>query len=113
MGSVLTAQSLRPASDSVSPSLFVPPSLILSLPSFSKISKFLKINKKSVCKMRGSLVRPLVSCDALQRGDPNPETKISGVAIEAAKSGRRNWVCLIKTQKGSLLVLSVPSSSGL
>ena len=39
-GSVLTAQSLDPASDSVSPSLSAPPLLILCLPlSLSKINK--------------------------------------------------------------------------
>ena len=37
-GSVLTAQSLEPASDSVSPSLSAPPPLVLYL-SLSKINK--------------------------------------------------------------------------
>ena len=46
-GSVLTAQSLEPASDSVSPSLSALPPLVLSL-SLSKINKHLKkLNKKS------------------------------------------------------------------
>ena len=40
-GSVLTAQSLEPASDSVSPCLSAPPLLVLCL-SLSKISKHLK-----------------------------------------------------------------------
>ena len=39
-GSVLTAQSLEPASDSVSPSLSAPPPLVLCL---SKINKCKKI----------------------------------------------------------------------
>ena len=42
LGSVLTAQSLEPASDSVSPSLSAPPQLALSR-SLSKINKTLKI----------------------------------------------------------------------
>ena len=43
-GSVLTAQSLEPASDSVSPSLSDPPLLMLSLSfSLAKINKLLKI----------------------------------------------------------------------
>ena len=42
-GSVLKAQSLEPASDSVSPSLSVPPSLILRLSLKNKIKDFLKI----------------------------------------------------------------------
>ena len=47
-GSVLTAQSLEPASDSVSPSFSAPPPLALSL---SKINKtFLKIKKRLVYK---------------------------------------------------------------
>ena len=42
-GSVLTAQSLEPASDSVSPSLSVPPLLTLCVSlSLSKINKHLK-----------------------------------------------------------------------
>ena len=44
-GSVLTARSLEPASDSVSPSLSVPPPLALCL-SLSKINKDLKKLKK-------------------------------------------------------------------
>ena len=46
LGSVLTAQSLEPASDSVSPSLSDPPPLMLCLSlslSLSKINKTLKI----------------------------------------------------------------------
>ena len=39
LGSVLTAQSMEPASDSVSPSLSAPPSLMLCL-CLSKINKF-------------------------------------------------------------------------
>ena len=47
-GSVLTVQSLEPASDSVSPSPSAPPPLVLCL-SLSKINKiFLKIKKRSV-----------------------------------------------------------------
>ena len=42
-GSVLTAQSLQPALDSVSPSLSAPPLLALCL---SKLNKHLKILKK-------------------------------------------------------------------
>ena len=45
LGSVLTAQSLKPASDSVSPSLCVPTPLVLSLSlslSLSKINIFKK-----------------------------------------------------------------------
>ena len=47
LGSVLTAQSLEPASDSVSPSLSAPPLLTLSLPlsvsaSLSNINKHFK-----------------------------------------------------------------------
>ena len=43
LGSALTAQSLEPASDSVSPSLFAPPLLALSLSlSLSKINEHLK-----------------------------------------------------------------------
>ena len=42
-GSVLTAQSLEPASGSVSPSLSSPPSLLFSL---SKINKYLKIKER-------------------------------------------------------------------
>ena len=38
LGSVLMAQSLEPASDSVSPSLSAPPQLVLSL-SLSKINR--------------------------------------------------------------------------
>ena len=44
-GSVLTAQSLEPASDSVSHSLSAPPLLMLGL-SVSKINKYLKKLKK-------------------------------------------------------------------
>ena len=43
-GSVLTAQSLEPASDSVSPSLSTPPLLILCLSKINKCKKK-KINK--------------------------------------------------------------------
>ena len=48
LGSVLTAQSLEPALDSVSPSLSASPMFVLSL-SFplSKINIFLKIRKKN------------------------------------------------------------------
>ena len=41
-GSVLTAQSLEPASDSVCPSLSVPPPLALSLSVSQKMNKSLK-----------------------------------------------------------------------
>ena len=41
-GSVLTAQSLEPASDSVSPSFSAPPQLVLSVSLFLSLSK---INK--------------------------------------------------------------------
>ena len=44
-GSVLTAQSLEPASDSVSPSLSAPPLLMICL---SKINKCLKIFLKKI-----------------------------------------------------------------
>ena len=44
-GSVLTAQSLEPASDSVSPSLAAPPLFMLSL-SLSKIKKNIKKRKR-------------------------------------------------------------------
>ena len=45
-GSMLTAQSLEPALDSVSPSLSAPPLLVLCLfPSLSKINKCQKKNK--------------------------------------------------------------------
>ena len=44
LGCVLTTQSLEPASDSVSPSLSVPPLLVLC---FSKMSKDLKKKKKA------------------------------------------------------------------
>ena len=44
-GSVLTVQSLEPASDSVSPSLSAPPLLMLCLTKINKmLKKFLKIN---------------------------------------------------------------------
>ena len=46
LGSVLTAQSLEPASDSVSPSLSAPPPLILCLCHKNKTLK--KIKKKHV-----------------------------------------------------------------
>ena len=46
-GSVLTAQSLEPALDSMSPSLSAPPLLILCL-SLSKINKTLKKIKKKL-----------------------------------------------------------------
>ena len=42
LGSVLTAQSLEPAWDSVSPSLSAPPSLVLCLSLSLKISKLKK-----------------------------------------------------------------------
>ena len=45
LGSVLTAQSVEPASDSVSPSLSAPPPLTLSL-SLKIINKALKLKKK-------------------------------------------------------------------
>ena len=45
-GPVLRAQSLEPASDSVSPSLSAPPMLTLCL-SLSKINKHLKIKTKN------------------------------------------------------------------
>ena len=50
LGSVLTAQSLQPASDSASPSLSAPSPLVLCLSlSLSKINKtFFKIKKKKV-----------------------------------------------------------------
>ena len=41
-GSVLTAQSLKPALDSVSPSLFAPPLLVHSLPLCVSLSLSLK-----------------------------------------------------------------------
>ena len=45
LGSVLTAQSLEPASDSVSPSLSAPPPLMLARSlALSKINKHLKKN---------------------------------------------------------------------
>ena len=51
LGSVLTAQSLEPASDSVSPSLYAPPPLMLCLSlslSLSKINiKKINNNEKS------------------------------------------------------------------
>ena len=46
-GSVLTAQRLKPALDSVSPSLSAPPLFMVSL-SLSKINKHLKIQLKPV-----------------------------------------------------------------
>ena len=52
-GSVLTAQSLESASDSVSPSLSAPPLLMLCL-SVSKINKTLKKLKKKIRKERES-----------------------------------------------------------
>ena len=52
-GSVLTAQSLQPASHSVSPSLSAPPLLALCLSLSLKINKNLK--KKSSLDIRGSL----------------------------------------------------------
>ena len=48
-GSVLTAQSPEPASDSVSPSLSVPPPLALS---FSKINKHKKKLKKNTSEIK-------------------------------------------------------------
>ena len=56
-GSVLTAQSLEPASDSVSPSLSVPPLLTLCL-SLSKINKHLKklIKKRAATTGNQSLI---------------------------------------------------------
>ena len=46
-GSVLTAQSLEPASDSVSPSLSVPPQLVLFVSQKINVKKmFLNKNKK-------------------------------------------------------------------
>ena len=46
-GSVLTAQSLEPASDSVSPSLSAPPPLVCSVPVSLKINKLSKNYKTS------------------------------------------------------------------
>ena len=65
-GSVLTAQSLEPASDSVSPSVSAPPQLALCLSvslSFSKINKTLRKikNKKydllSTCYLPGTVLK--------------------------------------------------------
>ena len=48
-GSVLTARSLQPASDSVSPSLFAPPPLVLSLSlSQRNVKTIIIINKSNV-----------------------------------------------------------------
>ena len=47
LGSVLTAQSLEPASDSTSPSLYAPPLLMLCLSLSQKINKRLKKIKKN------------------------------------------------------------------
>ena len=47
-GSVLTAQSLEPALDSVSPSLFAPPLLMLCLSLSQKYIKTLKKKKKRI-----------------------------------------------------------------
>ena len=48
-GSVLTAQSLEPASDSVSPSLSAPPLLMLCLSLSQKLIKKKKKKKKTYC----------------------------------------------------------------
>ena len=55
-GSVLTAQSLEPASDSVSPSLSVPPLLILCLSVFLSKINIKKTLFKNISKMIGILV---------------------------------------------------------
>ena len=68
-GSVLTAQSLEPVSDSVSPSLSDPPPFRLSFP-VSKINKCLKkkLKKKKSGTKRGSWVVQWVKCPALDFG---------------------------------------------
>ena len=54
-GSVLTARSLEPASDSVSPSLSAPPPLMLSLSlSLSKINKHKKNLQKRYKEIRNA-----------------------------------------------------------
>ena len=58
-GSVLTAQSLEPASNSVSPSLSASPLLMLCLSSVSKINKTLKKLKK---KVNEKLLSYVLSC---------------------------------------------------
>ena len=55
-GSVLTARSLEPASDSVFPSLSAPPQLALSLEKI-KIKMSIKKNNKTKKKNRLSLVK--------------------------------------------------------
>ena len=64
-GSVLTARSLEPASDSLSPSVSHPPLLTLSL-AFSKINTTFKKRKKetflSVAKSRGPWAPCLLPC---------------------------------------------------
>ena len=52
LGSVLTAQSLEPASDSVSPSLSAPPQLTLSLSLSLSLSKISIKKKKSLMLSR-------------------------------------------------------------
>ena len=69
-GSVLTAQGLEPVSDSVSPSLSVPPSLVLGLSKINKCKKKLKKKKTRLlgdmadCKTRAGNIQdePGVSC---------------------------------------------------
>ena len=54
-GSVLTAQSLEPASDSVSPSLSAPPPLVLCLSKINKYYKKLKKNFKANVNSAGDI----------------------------------------------------------
>ena len=75
-GSVLTARSLDPASDSVSPSLSAPPLLMLCL-SVSKINKNIKIKKKKKLSDPSIIVRaPMKSSWLFQKFCINPKSEI-------------------------------------
>ena len=71
-GSVLTAQSLEPASDSVSPSLSAPPPLVLCLFLSLKNKSRLKRKFKKIKKWNSSTWSPAADGETQERveGDP-------------------------------------------
>ena len=86
-GSVLTAQSLDPASDSVSPSLSAPPHLMLC-PSVSLSVSQKQINIKK--KKRINQVSPGHTYKAISRG-PRSSTKGLGPGEEGSGQEAKPW----------------------
>ena len=81
-GSMLTAWSLEPALDSVSPSVFAPPLLVFSL-SLSKINKHFKKSKNGGAWVAQSVKRPISTQVTILRSVSSSPVSGSGLMAQS------------------------------